>query len=423
MEESFLHFIWKYKLYNQQNLATTDDEPVVIINSGIHNRDAGPDFTNAKVKIGNTIWAGNIEIHLRSSDWQKHNHSQNGAYNNVILHVVYENDTSIYNNHGEKIPVVELQFDKSIFEKYTYLQITKESIGCSNYLHQIDKLFINNWIDRLSAERLEKKSREIQNRWERNNKDIEQTFFEQLAISFGLKSNSDPFEQLARHIPLKILNHHSDSLFQIESLMFGVAGFLDKITFNRYHENLAKEYNHLCNKYQLIKLEKHQWKFLRMRPSNFPTIRIAQFASVIKNNHALFSKILNSNNTEEIKNYFSKATSEFWETHYTFEKESPKRIKKLGELTIRNIIINTVAPFLFFYGNIKQQQKHRDKALSILQETNVELNKITKLWRQYGIEVNNAAESQALIQLYNMYCIPRKCLDCQIGSYILSKSN
>ena len=424
MEESFLHFVWKYKLFNQNEIKTTDGEPLRILNPGLHNHDAGPDFANAKIKIGNTIWAGNVEVHLRSSDWEKHNHSDDEAYQNVILHVVYEHDKQIQRKNGEIIPAFRLRFDNSIFEKYTYLQIAKESIACSTYLQHIDHFFINNWVDRLGVERLERKASEIGQRWKRNNRDIEQSFYEQLAISFGLKTNTAPFEQLSRNLPLKTLMHHGDSLFQIESLLFGVSGFLDEVSGNNdYQKKLYSEYKHLSNKYQLNQVNKHQWKFMRMRPSNFPTIRIAQFASVIADYEALFSKIIAPGGSTLFEKHFRKTTSDFWDTHYTFEKKSPMRKKKVGDLTIKNIVINAIAPFLFFYGNTKKQQAYKDNAIKLLQDTKLESNKITTLWGKAGLKPKNAFESQALIQLFNVYCSPRKCLDCQIGSYILSKLN
>lgn len=421
MEESFLHFVWKYKLYNQKELTTIEGDRLEILATGFLNHDAGPDFQNAKIKIGNTIWVGNIEVHLRSSDWEKHNHSDDKAYENVILHVVYEHDKRIFRKNGELIPALKLEFEKSIFEKYTYLQIAKESIGCSTYLNNIDSFFIHNWIDRLGVERLERKAVEINRRWEKNNKDTEQTFYEQLAIGFGLKTNVAPFEQLTRNLSLKILMHHCESLFQIEALLFGVAGFLNDKPMTDYQKKLAIEYKHLKNKYGLNQLEKHQWKFLRMRPSNFPTIRISQFASVVENYEALFSKIINAKEIKNIEKHFTQTASRFWDTHYTFEKESPKRAKRIGGITVKNFIINTISPFLFFYGNIKKQQEYKDKAIKLLQDTKFESNKIITLWSKAGIKAQNSFESQALIQLFNEYCSPRKCLDCQIGSFVLSK--
>ncbi len=421
MEESFLHFVWKYKLYFQDNLKTTDNEPLEIRSTGTHNYDSGPDFSNARIKIENTIWAGNVEIHLRSSDWNRHKHFNDDAYQNVILHVVYEHDKPIYRKNGTIIPVLKLEFDKSIFERYTYLQIAKESIGCSIFIHNVDSFFVNNWIDRLGIERIERKSKEIKYRWERNNKDLEQTFYEQIAISFGLKVNAAPFEQLTKNLSLKTLMHHCDSVFQLEALLFGCAGFLEENPCSDYQQKLTVEYNHLKNKYGLKPLEKHQWKFMLMRPGNFPTIRIAQFASVINNYDVLFSKIINTTGKNNFEEEFLVTTSLFWDTHYTFEKTSPNRKKKVGKQTLKNIVINSIAPFLFFYGDIKNQQIYKDKAVELIQNIPFESNHIVKNWEKAGVKPKNAFESQALIQLFNEYCKPRKCINCQIGNYILSK--
>ncbi|MDA3779803.1 MAG: DUF2851 family protein, partial [Bacteroidales bacterium] len=348
MSEEFLHYIWQYRLFNNDVIKLSDGKIANIIDVGSHNTDAGPDFFNAKIKIGKTVWAGNVEVHIKASDWFKHNHQKNKAYDNVILHVVKENDTIVKNTQDREIPTIEIDFDNNLFLIYSDLVRSKLWIPCQNDLRLLDNFTINHWLSNLTIERLEEKSNKIEEILAKNKNNWEETFYQSIAKSFGLKVNAEPFEMLARSIPLIYLAKHKNSLFQLEALLFGQAGFLyDEELGDEYYESLKKEYYFLKRKFKLKALEKHLWKFLRLRPGNFPTIRIAQFAGLIYQSSALFSKIIEIKDVKELRKILNSKHSEYWERHYVFNKLSVNRKKNLGDLFINSIMINTIIPFLF----------------------------------------------------------------------------
>lgn len=421
MTEDFLQHIWKYHLFDKNNLIASTGEKIEILNIGQKNIDAGPDFFNAKVKIDNTVWAGNIEIHINSSDWVKHSHNKNKAYDNVILHVVYNNDMQITRSTGEPIPTIELKFDKKLYSNYQDLIKNEQWISCENEINNIDGFIIDFWLNSLLIERLENKSEYILKTLKQNNNNWEETFYQQLAKNFGIKINQQPFEQLAKSLPLKYLSKHKNNLLQIEAFLFGQAGFLEtNVDGDDYYSKLKKEYSFLKNKFNTKPIEKHLWKFLRLRPSNFPTIRIAQFASLIYKSSSLFSKIIESDDLIEIKKYFSVSTSEYWHTHYVFNKTTKKKIKKTGDVFTNSLIINTIVPFLFVYSKSKDNDDYKIRALKFLEKLPAEKNSIINNWKSLGMPVPNAFYSQALIQLKNEYCNKKKCLYCQIGNRIIA---
>lgn len=423
MKEEFLHYLWKYKLYNASKLKTVNGETIEILNSGIHNLDAGPDFFNGKVKIAETIWAGNIEIHVKSSDWLKHNHQTDKAYNNVVLHVVYQNDKPILDNNNQPIPTLELKdiIDQSRYEKYEDLIASKDWIPCGNQIKLVDKFVINTWLNRLVVERLERKSEEIKTTLLQNKNDWEQTFYQYLFKYFGLKVNAFPFEQLAKNTPLKIIEKHNQ-LISIEALFYGQAGFLEAELKDEYHQKLLKEYQFLKAKFGLELIDKSLWKLLRLRPANFPTIRISQLANLLHQHPRLFSRIIEAKTVVEIQQYFKVNASKYWNNHYQFgEETTPSSTKNLGINTINNIIINVVVPFTFVYGKFKQDEALVEKALSLLEKTKPETNIIVKNWKELGVKSANAMQTQSLIELKNNYCSPKKCLNCSIGNNILQQ--
>jgi len=424
MTEEFLYYLWKYKQYNSDQLETHTGEAIQLIKPGERNTDSGPDFFNARIKIGETLWAGNVEIHVKSSDWKKHNHQTDKAYDNVILHVVHENDECISHSNGEVIPTLELKdkFDQGIYQKYIQFKESNSWIPCSSQIKSIDSLIRNSWLSRLLIERLERKSEAIVLKLQINNHNWEETFYQHIARSFGFHINSDPFEQLARSLPNSILAKHKNSLFQIEALLFGQSGMLEDEFKDMYLQYLQSECNFLQKKYNLVPLDAHIWKYLRLRPSNFPTIRISQFASLIHKSIHLFSKILETETAEDLKKMFDVSVSEYWETHYVLDKESAHIPKRLGEDAINGIIINTVVPFLFVYGKYMNEEKFVSRALHLLEEINSEHNSIIQQWEQIGISSENAAQSQALLQLKNEYCSKKRCLDCSIGSKLLQQT-
>lgn len=423
MKEEFLHFVWEYELFHKKNLHTTSGNKVEVVYPGQINRDAGPDFKNAKVKIDGTLWAGNVEIHLMSSDWQKHGHNNDKSYDNVILHVVYNDDRIITRSSGEIIPALELSFNDKLFENYETLLLNRQWIPCNDQLFKIDPFFIKQWLHKLSIERVENKTSDIQQLLLKNEQSWEESFYQAVAGSFGFKKNSEPFKLLAKSLPMKYLGKHKDDLLQIEAMFFGQAGFLNTaFPVDDYQEKLKKEYEFLQKKFSLKPMGQHLWKFMRLRPSNFPTIRIAQFSMLVYNSSHLFSKIIQLKDIEKLKNLFRINASQYWDEHYSFGKRSKMREKKLGESGINNILINTIVPFIFLYGKFKGINDMRERSIDILESLSPEDNSIIEKWRKVGVKAENASDSQALLQLKNVYCDRKKCLNCQIGNQLIIKN-
>lgn len=424
MTEEFLQYIWKYSLFNKNKLAADTGDKVEILNPGEHNTNAGPDFLNVTAKIGNTKWVGNAEIHINSSDWNKHNHINNKSYDNVILHVVYNNDLTIRRTSGEIIPTLELKFDHSLYDNYSRLISNEQWIPCQNEIHKVDEFYIDYWLNILLADRLESKIGSISETLKTTRNNWEETFYIHLTKSYGFKINSLPFEMLAKSLPLKYLSRHKNSLFQVEALLFGQAGFLsDNILFDNYYEKLKTEYNYLRKKFQLRPLDKHIWKFMRLRPGNFPTVRIAQFAAMIHNYMGMFSRIIECNAIEELKQFFCVSPSEYWDNHFIFGKESVKKNKKPGNTAFYIIFINTIVPFLFIYGKLNNNEELKERAIDFLTKIPAERNNITRKWEKLGINAKNAFYSQSLLQLKNKYCNKKFCLNCQIGNKIITSVN
>lgn len=419
MEEKILYFIWKYKLINTNQLISSDGKHIQIINPGMQNFDAGPDFINAQIKMENTLWAGNVEMHLKSSDWNKHRHQKDKAYNNVILHVVLNNDEPVYNENGDKVLSLKLNLDPALVKKYKELLVNEGKLPCSQDIKLVEEFRLKIWFDNVLFERLNEKTETIKQKLTINKNNWEESFYQTIARNFGFNLNAEPFERLARSLPLKYIAKHQNNLLQIEALLFGQAGFLYNSINDEYFVKLKREYNHLKKKFSLYPIEKHSWKFLRSRPSNFPLIRISQFACLIHQSTSLFSKIIDACSITEIQKLFQIKASEFWSTHYTFEKVSEKKEKRFGSNSVNNVIINTVVPFTFLYGQFKDDQKLKDKAISFLEDLKAENNNITRMWNSEGIKITNAFLSQAVIQQTKNYCQKRKCLDCGIGSEIL----
>jgi len=422
MNEKFLHFIWQHSLYEEKELYTLDGEKITVLNCGEYNNNAGPDFLNAKIKIGNTIWAGNIEIHVKSSDWYRHKHNIDSAYNNVIIQIVYENDQVIYRNNQEILPVAILKFPNQIYEKYLSLITSQKIVACDKILPSLQTIYLNFFFNRLVIERLEEKTQCIEDIFNYTGKNWEETFYIVLAKNFGFKVNADSFEKLAKSLPLKYIYRHSNDLLAIESMLFGQAGFLEKNINDEYYQKLQKEYFYLSKKFSL-KTEKNLfWKFLRTRPLNFPTRRIAQLASIFYNQQNIFSKILESKNIENIIEIFDQTISDYWKHHFTFEKSIDKCLpQKIGKKSIDNIIINTIVPIVFFYGFKNNIQEYKDRAIDFLDKIEAESNIIIKeMIKNSFNKPRSAFESQALIQLRNNYCKKKKCLNCIIGKKFIA---
>lgn len=420
MKESVLHYIWQYKLFTSSALKTIDGEDVEIIDTGKPNTDAGPDFFNAKIKIGDTVWAGNVEIHTFSSDWKRHHHASDRAYENIILHVVKYADEEIVRTNGEKIPQVELIYPASIDQNYESLLAAKLWIPCAAKIHSVPSILISSWKTALLTERLEQKTGRINELLAGNTMNFEEAFYITLAKSYGFGTNGEVFEAMARTLPLSVLAKHKNNLFQLEALLFGQAGLLREISSDDYEATLFREYAFLKTKYALQSLEGSRWKLLRMRPVNFPYIRIAQFAALIHNSTKLFSKITENPDLKYISALFNSETSDYWQTHYHFGKEALRKYKNPGISSVYSIIINTVVPFLFTFANRKGNQELKDKAFALLTEIPAENNAIVAGWKALNINVENAADSQALIHLKKNYCDDKKCLRCRIGLKVLT---
>ena len=417
LPEEFLQYIWENKLFLYETAKTTTSEVVEIIDVGKRNTDSGPDFFNAKIKIDRTIWAGNIEIHKKSSDWKKHKHQTDKAYDNVILHVVENDDSPVIRSNNKRIPTLLLKYPEQLKINYNNLLDSKTWIACQNQFHKINPVILQLGFNRLMIERLENKTDEIFERLQQNNNDWNETFYQSMAKMFGFKVNAVPFELLAKSVSLKTLAKHKNNLFQLEALLFGNSGLLNnQLLGDDYYLQLRDEYSYLYKKYQLKGIESHLWKFMRLRPGNFPTIRISQLAALIHRSQGLFSKIIENEDIYSLKKLFKVQASEYWNLHYSFNKPSPRNSKKeLGEKSINTLIINVVIPFLFVYGEKQNKEHLKNRAIEFLEQLPAENNSILTKWKKLGIEVHSAFESQALLQLKNIYCEKKKCLNCQIG--------
>jgi len=417
MKESFLHYLWKFKLFYAYKLKTIDGKEVEIINSGTHNSNAGPDFFNARVKIGDTIWAGNVEIHIKSSDFFNHKHQNDKGYDNLILHVVYENDVPAINNYFTL--QIKDCFDNKLLQNFNSLQNSKEKLACSGVLSNVPNVIFKSWLDGMFFERMEAKAKIIEEKLEQNFNNLDESFYLQLAANFGFKINHEPFELLARKLPFSVLAKHRDNLFQLESLLFGVAGFLGAEFEETYPRELQNAFKFLQKKFSLTTMDVSNWKFLRMRPSNFPTIRIAQFAALINKSGNVFSSFLNATTINEIEKILDIAPSNYWSFHYRLDVLTEKKKKNLGKKSKENIIINSVVPFLFVGGKNQWKDELVIKANKLMNELKAEENNITKLFSFANKSPENASESQAMINLYKNYCSLKRCENCAAGNYIL----
>lgn len=415
MTERLLQFIWQFQYFNKGELLTTSGETMQIISPGQYNTNQGPDFLDAKIKIGKTTWAGNIELHLLSSDWKKHNHHKDKNYNNVILHVVWEDDFPDYN-----IPVLHLKtrVAKVLLQKYETLMNAQGFIPCEKGIAEVKPIVLQSWKERLLAERLTRKATIVETYLNQNNQHWEETFWWLLARNFGIKINADAFEEMARSIPLNILAKHKNQIHQLEALFLGQANLLNGSFTEDYPLMLKREYEFYKAKYKLRPSALTPF-FLRMRPGNFPTIRLAQLAMLVHNSAHLFSKIKDADTIDDVNKWFDVTANDYWHYHYRFDEESSFKRKNLGTSMIDNILINTVCTVLFAYGHFHKEQKYKDKSLQWLEEITAESNSVTKGFQHLGVQHKNARDSQALIELKNEYCNKKRCLDCAVGNAIL----
>lgn len=420
MTERLLQYIWQFQHFNPAELVTEEGEAIKIIHPGSLNSNQGPDFCDAKIKIGKTTWAGSVEIHTRSSEWIRHKHSRDKNYRNVILHVVWENDRQL--DLPFSTLVLQSKVPKLLLYKFDELMSSKQFIPCEGQIQQVGRLSWQSWKERLLVERLEQKNQEISDHQKINNNYWEETFWWLLAKNFGIKLNSGAFEKMAQSLPLRLLAKHTGQIHQIEALLFGQAGLLQNRFTEAYPKLLQKEYLFLKKKYGLAPTGA-PLLFLRMRPSNFPTVRLAQLAKLIHSSHHLFTSIRETDDLKKVRSLFVVTANDYWHYHYVFEELSAFKKKTLGIQMINNIVINTVVPILFAYGHYHADQNCRDRAIEWLDQVTGEKNKITNGFRALGVKNNSAFDSQALIRLKNEYCNKKRCLDCRVGNALLKNES
>ena len=427
--EQLLHYVWKHRLFPLKPLTTTDGQTIEVIDPGLANPNAGPDFFNAKIKLNGVLWVGNVEIHLHASDWIRHHHNEDPAYDSVILHVASDIDQSITRSNGELIPQMELHYPSYLLNQYQELIRADHYPACYKVIPTLPKLLVHSWLNTLQAERFEQKTQQIQVRLDRCNGDWEAAFFITLARNFGFGTNSEAFELWAQSIPLPAINKHRDDLFQLEAIFFGMAGFLDSksseedetVLTDEYTAKLQKEFAYLKHKFELKPSAFYQWKLLRLRPANFPHVRIAQLAQLYHRSGRLLSEVLDAQSVESVRLLLKAESSTYWNTHYTFGEISPSHVKSLSKSSIDLLIINTVVPFLYAYGKHKAKPQLMERASRFLEELKPENNYITRMWKACGLEAVHAGDSQALLQLKKNYCDPKKCLYCRIGFEFFKK--
>ena len=420
--EQLLHYVWKHKIFPLKELKTTTGQQVEVIDTGLANTDAGPDFFNAKLKLDGVLWIGNIEIHERSSDWFKHGHHADTGYNSVILHIASEIDMEISRSNGERIPQIQLICPEAVRTNYKELLETASYPPCYRIIPSLSPFTAHSWMSALQMERFEQKATLLNERLKRCQGNWEDAFFITLARNFGFGLNGDAFETWAHRLPFRAVDKHRNDLFQIEAIFFGQAGILEDSDGDGYYLRLKKEYIYLQHKFELIPMNTSLWRFLRLRPTNFPHIRIAQLACLYHRAYGLLSRIMETETLQGVRDILKGGTSEYWLTHYTFGGSSPSRPKTLSNTSLDLLIINTVVTFLYAYGLHKGNPVLCARAGSFLEELKAENNYITRMWEQCGMKASNAADSQALIQLKKEYCDKKKCLYCRIGYEYLKRS-
>lgn len=423
--EQLLHYVWKHKFFPLTELSTTQGRRVEVIDPGLHNSNAGPDFFNAKVKINGMLWVGNIEIHDKASDWVLHGHDKDERYDNVILHVCGCVDAEVMNSKGEYLTQMVLSVPDSVINNYKELLSVDMYPPCYQIIPSLARLTVHAWMSALQTERLSQKTEAIEERVKRCNGDWENAYFVTLARNFGFGINGDAFEEWALHIPLHAVDHHRDDLFQIEAIFMGQAGLLELDTIperyqkdalnDGYFAKLRKEYQYLAHKFGLKPMDYKLWRFLRLRPQNFPHIRISQLAYLYHQRRASLSQLLETYSVKDAKEVLATAVTPYWETHYTFGSTSVRNDKNLSPFSLNLLCINTVVPILFAYGRHRGEEKYCDRAFDFLEQLKPENNHIIRLWQQCGLVVENAGDSQALIQLKKEYCDKKECLRCRFG--------
>lgn len=424
--EYLVHYVWQHRLYGVAPLLTLDGQTVEVVDSGIHNLlNAGPDFFNAKIKLNGVLWAGNVEIHERSSDWYRHHHERDAAYNNVVLHVVAKADEShIRTEDGKLLPQLVLSIPKDLEKKYLELQNEETYPPCYRVIPNVPLMNVHAWMNRLTVERLEEKTERLNNYLSRTGGDWERVFFIALARNFGFGINSQVFEQWAFTIDPQQIGKHRDNIFQVEAFFLGQAGLLNDALVPPEHRDscfmqLKSEYAFLQNKFNLIPLDAKQWRFGRLRPQNFPYVRMSQLARLYSERGVNLSRVLETQSIEDLRRLFKVGVTDYWRTHYAFGEESKETDKELQSSSLNLIIINTVSPLFFAYARERMDEEMAELSFDLLEKIPAERNYITRSWERAGIKVTHAGDSQALIQLRQSYCDKKNCLRCKFGAEYL----
>lgn len=430
--EKLLHYCWKHRLLPLSELKTTDGESVEVIDAGLYNMNAGPDFFNAKLKVDGTVWIGNVEIHTKASDWYAHQHHKDKAYDNVVMHVCEHADRDVVTASGRKLPQIEISVPQYVADNYRSLLETDHYPPCYKIIPSLPKLTIHAWMSALQTERLEQKTRAIEQRVKLCNGSWEEAYFQTLARNYGFGVNGDAFETWAKHIRLNDVAHHRDDKLQVEAVFLGQAGLLNPESIaerhrqealnDGYYKKLVQEYDYLAHKFSMKPMNFAVWKFLRMRPQNFPHIRISQMAQLYYEHKTGLSRLIECETLDDVQRLLSTSVSTYWETHYTFGAKSNRHTKQLSVASLRLLIINTAIPMLFAYGRYKNNEHLCDRAFDMLEQLKAENNHITRMWRECGMDISSAGDSQALIQLKNNYCDRKDCLRCRIGYHYLKRS-
>ncbi len=424
MNEALLHTIWKYKLLAQAQFKGSKQENIEVVSIGEHNQDSGPDFFNSKIKINDILLAGNVEIHIKTSDWLKHNHQNDKAYDNLVLHVVFEHDKELPQNEQFNVSVLELKnyIKPSLLEQYNQLQLSKQTIACGKSITKVSDIVWKSWLDRLAVTRIEQKTKYIEHLFEYTNQNHEDALYLLLCRNFGFKINNDAFELLGKSLPYSILKKYADNSIQIEALLFGTAGLLDELFEGKYPKQLQNEFEFLKHKHQLIPIKKEHWKFSKTRPINFPTIRIAQLAIIISKQQSLYHLIERKPDLKTIKAFFESEPNDYWKTHFKFDTESEESSKRLGDTAFHSIVINTIVPYLFFMSTHNLHSDYVEYALDLLSQLPAEVNTKTKEFTKLGVKTDSALESQAQIQLLDAFCTKKLCLKCNVAEFLLKNS-
>ena len=425
--EYLLHYVWQHRLYGLAPLATTDGQAVDVIDPGVHNLvNSGPDFFNAKVKINGMLWAGNVEVHERSSDWFRHHHDTDAAYNNVVLHIVSAADAEVRTADGKQLPQMVLSVPDYLQHNYQALIDEETYPPCYRIIPHVPPLTVHNWLSRLTVERLESKTDRVQQYLHRTGGDWERAFFITLARNFGFGTNAQAFEQWALTIDPQQIGKHRDDVFQVEAFFMGQAGLLDDPLVkaerrDSYYMRLKSEYAFLQHKFGLTPISHAQWRFGRLRPQNFPHVRLSQLARLYSERRADFSLLTETSGLDALRALFRIGVTNYWRTHYAFGEESRESDKTLQTSSLNLLLINTVSPLLFACGRQRMDEDLAERAFALLEQLPAERNYITRCWECAGIKAAHAADSQALIQLRQHYCDGKDCLRCQFGALYLKQ--